>query len=106
MRLGAGIGSGQNTTSPVLHGRRSGGDVGRLLRPQRELDPVEWPGGGVEHHPGHGVWIRWLRTAGFVVDALHELYASAGADAPGYLGRADVQRLRRELGDDVVAEVH
>jgi SAM-dependent methyltransferase len=56
----------------------------RLMRPQRELDPVEWPGGGVEHHPGHGVWIRSLRAAGFVVDALHELYASADARTHDY----------------------
>jgi SAM-dependent methyltransferase len=47
----------------------------RLLRPQRDLNPIAWPGGGVEHHPGHGEWIRALGSAGFVVDALHELYA-------------------------------
>lgn len=48
--------------------------VDRLQRPQRSLNPVRWPGGGVEHHPGHGDWIRLLTGAGFVVDALHELY--------------------------------
>lgn len=26
----------------------------RLMRPQRDLSPVSWPGGGVEHHPGRG----------------------------------------------------
>jgi SAM-dependent methyltransferase len=51
----------------------------RLLRPQRDLFRIEWPGAGVEHHPGHGDWIRLLRSAGFVVDALHELYPPAGA---------------------------
>jgi SAM-dependent methyltransferase len=56
----------------------------RLLRPQREVNPVAWPGGGVEHHPGHGEWIRGLRAAGFVVDALHELYAPAGAGIHEY----------------------
>lgn len=62
-----------------------GGPAGdRLLRSQRSLDPIAWPGGGVEHHPGHGQWIRSLRAAGFVVDALHELFAPPGAGAPDY----------------------
>ena len=52
---------------------------GRLLRPQRELNPIAWLGGGVEHHPSHGEWIELLRAAGFALDALHELYASADA---------------------------
>jgi SAM-dependent methyltransferase len=51
----------------------------RLQRPQRELFRVAWPGGGVEYHPGHGDWIRMLGDAGFVVDALHELYPPVDA---------------------------
>lgn len=47
----------------------------RLQRPQRGLYRVKWPTGGVEHHPSHGDWIRLLRASGFVVEALHELYA-------------------------------
>jgi tetratricopeptide (TPR) repeat protein/tRNA A-37 threonylcarbamoyl transferase component Bud32 len=38
--------------------------------------------------------------------SLSRLEQSCGADAPGYLARPDVQRLRKELGDDAVAEVH
>jgi SAM-dependent methyltransferase len=56
----------------------------RLLRGQRELAPIAWPGGGVEHHPGHGEWIRELRSAGFVIDALHELYPPAAAPAHAF----------------------
>jgi len=56
----------------------------RLLRPQRDLNRVHWPGGGVEFHPGHGDWIRILRANGFVIEALHELYASAAAKNPEY----------------------
>ena len=48
----------------------------RLLRGQRECSKITWPGGGVERHPSHGDWIRVLRRSGFVVDALHELYAA------------------------------
>jgi SAM-dependent methyltransferase len=70
-------------TNSVLAGLCVPADEGfageRLLRPQRDLFPVAWPGGGVEYHPGHGEWIRMLRDAGFVVDALHELYPPTGA---------------------------
>jgi SAM-dependent methyltransferase len=47
----------------------------RLLRPQRGIGRVRWPGGGTEFHPGHGEWIRILSANGFLVEALHELYA-------------------------------
>ena len=56
----------------------------RLLRPQRGLHRVVWPGGGIEFHPSHGDWIRVLGANGFVVEALHELYAPAGAETHGY----------------------
>jgi len=51
----------------------------RLLRGQREAYRVSWPGGGVEFHPSHGDWVRILRRSGFVVQALHEIYAPAAA---------------------------
>lgn len=51
----------------------------RLLRGQREAYKVQWPGGGVEFHPSHGDWVRLLRRSGFVVDALHEIFAPPGA---------------------------
>jgi hypothetical protein len=51
-----------------------GGPAGEhLLRGPSDVNPITWPGGGTEYHLGHGEWIRMLRTAGFVVDALHEL---------------------------------
>lgn len=52
----------------------------QLQRPQRDLFRVAWPDGGIEYHPSHGTWIALLRRAGFVVDALHELYPPVGAD--------------------------
>lgn len=51
----------------------------RLQRPAAALSPVTWPGGGTEHHPGHGEWIRLLTGAGLVVDALHELHPAPEA---------------------------
>ncbi len=62
-----------------------GGPAGeRLLRGQRETYRIEWPGGGVERHPSHGDWIDVLRRSGFVVEALHELYAPEGSTDHAY----------------------
>jgi SAM-dependent methyltransferase len=62
-----------------------GGVAGeRLLRGQRGLSPVAWPGGGVEHHLSHGEWIAVLRKHGFIVEALHELYPPDGSASPDY----------------------
>jgi SAM-dependent methyltransferase len=56
-----------------------------LLHPQRKVARLRSPGGGVEFHPGHGDWIATLRRAGFIIEALHELYAPPGAtDHPYY----------------------
>lgn len=52
----------------------------RLLRAQRDAYKVRWPGGGIEFHPSHGDWVRLLRRSGFLVEALHELYAPGDAD--------------------------
>ncbi|MGZ8753078.1 MAG: hypothetical protein ACXW1S_08850 [Acidimicrobiia bacterium] len=41
---------------------------------------MRWPDGGVEFHPGHGDWIRILRTNGFTLEALHELCAPIGTE--------------------------
>jgi len=65
--------------------QRQGGLAGReLARPQREVSRIRGAR-GAEFHPGHGEWIRLLRAAGLVVDALHELYAPPSAtDHPYY----------------------
>jgi SAM-dependent methyltransferase len=55
-----------------------------LLRAQRGLYRTQWPGGGVEFHPSHGEWIRILRTSGFIVEALHELYAPVDSKTHEY----------------------
>jgi SAM-dependent methyltransferase len=57
----------------------------RLVRGQREAYRVQWDGGGIEFHPSHGDWVRLLRGAGFVVEAMHEIYAPPdGGDHPFY----------------------
>ncbi len=47
----------------------------RLMRGQRQAYRIRWPGGGLEFHPSHGDWVRLLRRSGFVVEAMHEIYA-------------------------------
>jgi SAM-dependent methyltransferase len=75
----------------------------RLARPQRGLHRVQWPGGGTEFHPSHGAWVRVLRANGFVVDALHELYAPADAATHGYYDIATAQWARQWPVEDLWA---
>ena len=63
----------------------------RLLRPQKRMNCLRWPGGGVEFHPAHGDWIRILAASGFAVEALHELYASHDAEPAEYYDIASPQ---------------
>lgn len=61
-----------------------GGPAGdRLLRGPDELHTIRWPGGGVEHHPGHGDWIRILTDHGFLIEGLRELRAPSDRDSAG-----------------------
>jgi SAM-dependent methyltransferase len=83
-----------------------GGAAGEvLLRGPDELREIRWPGGGVEHHPGHGEWIRVLGDHGFVVESLHELRAPADHDpgraAVGYYDITDLAWARRWPAEDL-----
>jgi SAM-dependent methyltransferase len=51
----------------------------QLLRAQSAIRRLHWPDGGVEFHPSYGEWITLLRTAGFSIEGLHELYAPPDA---------------------------
>ena len=80
----------------------AGGFAGdRLLRAQRDVRRVSWEGGGTEHHPGHGEWIRALRAAGLVVDALHELHPDEGATTPAYYEIVTAEWARRWPAEDL-----
>jgi SAM-dependent methyltransferase len=62
-----------------------------LLRPQRDVTRMHSPGHGVQFHPSHGKWLKLLAMAGFMVEALHELYAPPGAAAHPYYDLATAQ---------------
>jgi hypothetical protein len=62
-----------------------GGVAGdRLLRAQRDIARIAWPGGGIEHHPSHSDWIHLLRANGFEIDALHELFPPPETNTPDF----------------------
>jgi SAM-dependent methyltransferase len=74
-----------------------------LLRPQNGMSRVRWPGGGIEFHPSHSEWIRLLRRSGFVVEALHELYAPDGAQTHEYYDIATAQWAKQWPVEDLWA---
>jgi SAM-dependent methyltransferase len=74
----------RNTPLSILCMRLDGVDE-CLQRPQRELNRLEWPDTGeVEFHLPHGELIDLLRSSGFEVERLVELYASEDAETHGY----------------------
>lgn len=62
-----------------------------LARGQRDVRRIHWSDGGVEFHPGHGEIIALLRSNGFTVESLQELFAPAGAQPHGYYEIAEPQ---------------
>jgi SAM-dependent methyltransferase len=74
-----------STLNALCRPERPGPARDGLQRPQRDAYRIASMSGGVEFHPSHGQWIQILRRSGFVIDALHELYAPPGtADHPYY----------------------
>ena len=72
-----------------------------LLRPQRGMHRVQWATGGVEFHPSHSDWIRILAVHGFVVEALHELYAPDDAQPHEYYDIATTDWARQWPVEDL-----
>ncbi len=72
-----------------------------LQRPQRGMYRQQWPGGGIEFHPGHGEWIRILRDSGFEVVALHELFATPEAQDHEFYEIATAEWARRWPVEDL-----
>jgi SAM-dependent methyltransferase len=61
-----------------------------LQRPQRGMRRFEWADGSVEFHLPHGERIDLLRSNGFLLERLIELYAPEGATKHEYYDMGDV----------------
>ena len=61
-----------------------------LVRPLRGLHRLEWSSDeGVNFALGHGDWIRLLRSSGFVVEDLRELWPAEGATTTSRTSRLE-----------------
>jgi SAM-dependent methyltransferase len=70
----------RNSTLAVLCATQEGSPAETLQRPQRGLYRIEWTEPDeIEFQMGHGDWIRLLRSNGFEIEALIELYAADDA---------------------------
>jgi SAM-dependent methyltransferase len=66
-----------------------------LQRPQRGMNRIAWPDGGVEFHIPHGERHDLLRANGFQLERLIELYAPDGANEHEYYVIAEVEWARK-----------
>jgi SAM-dependent methyltransferase len=74
-----------------------------LFRPQRKARRLATPRGGIQFHLGHGEWIKILRDSGFIIDALHELYAPPDAPDHPYYTLASAEWARRWPAEEIWA---
>jgi SAM-dependent methyltransferase len=74
-----------------------------LQRPQRGMHRLAWSDGGVEFHLGHGDMFRALRSAGFVVENLIELFAPDGAKTHEYYDFVTADWARRWPTEEIWA---
>jgi SAM-dependent methyltransferase len=91
----------RNSTVSVLCMTMDG--VGeQLVRPQFELQQVEWPDTGeVEFQLGHGDWIDLLRANGFEIERLVELYAPADAETHSYYKYVPAEWARKWPAEEI-----
>jgi ubiquinone/menaquinone biosynthesis C-methylase UbiE len=74
----------------------------RLVRAQSALGKFEWPDTHeVEFHLAHGDWIDLLRTNGFEVERLVELYARSDADTHTYYKYVTADWARKWPADEI-----
>ncbi len=74
-----------------------------LQRPQRGLHRIAWPDGGVEFQLGHGDLFGVLRTSGFEVENLIELYAPDGAETHEYYAFVTADWARKWPAEEIWA---
>jgi ubiquinone/menaquinone biosynthesis C-methylase UbiE len=90
-----------NSPLSILCMRLDGIDE-RLQRPQVGMTKIEWPDTGeVEFHPPHGEWIDVLRSAGFEVERLIELYAPDEAKTHEYYSYVTAEWARKWPAEEI-----
>jgi ubiquinone/menaquinone biosynthesis C-methylase UbiE len=73
-----------------------------LQRRQHGMNRIEWPDTGeVEFHLPHGEWIDVLRSAGFEIERLIELYAPDDAETHSYYSDVDVGWAQKWPAEDL-----
>lgn len=98
----------RNSTLSILCAPDEGKPGTELLRPQRGLGRLEWPGElGVEWQLPHGALFRLLRHTGFDVVDLVELYPPDDAVDHEYYDTFSVEWARKWPSEEIwVAEKH
>lgn len=74
-----------------------------LQRPQRGMHRIEWSDGGVEFHLAHGDMLRLLRSTGFEVEDLIELYAPDEAQTHEYYSHVTADWARKWPSEEIWA---
>jgi SAM-dependent methyltransferase len=72
-----------------------------LQSPQFGMHRFEWPEGGVEFHPPHGLLIDLLRENGFELERLIELQAPAVAETHGYYAYVTAEWARKWPAEEI-----
>jgi SAM-dependent methyltransferase len=72
-----------------------------LFHPQRQAHRLSTSQAGIQFHSGHSVWIKILRGSGFLIDALHELYAPPDAPDHPYYTQASAEWARQWPAEEI-----
>ena len=92
----------RNSLLVILSSPDEGAADDRLHRAQRGLRRLTWPGEeGVEFHIAHGEWIDVLRTNGFEVERLIELFAREGAHDHEYYNLVKVHWAKQWPAEEI-----
>lgn len=91
----------RNSTLAILCSPDIGQVDERLRQKQHGMYRFEWPEGGVEFHLAHGDLLRLLRSAGFVVEDLIELYAPPDTATHEYYDHVTADWARRWPAEEI-----
>jgi len=91
-----------NSVLAVVCSPDTGDIVDRLMRPQRGMYRIEWPGElGVEFHLTHGDWIDRLHDSGFEVERLIDVYANDESRRHDFYGYVEPEWARKWPAEEI-----